>query len=177
VVQAQDTTCDPDGSLTQACSDASTECYAKCTDANDLSCYTDCGKEVNACAQDIVANCVDGVTDSCDPDGSSTLACVTTQNSCNAACVESNPSNPDCFTTCVEDFQKCSDEVINNCIGSGGNGNQDGGGGTDNNGGGDAPTSTSTQGSGTGTSDATIMNAGKAGLFLVPVFILLFGLW
>jgi uncharacterized membrane protein YgcG len=180
VVQAEDTACGPEGTLTVACTDAAVACQAECTDTNDMSCLTDCGEAAATCAQAVVANCT-GVINSCDPDGSLAAACATGQSDCQLACVETDPTNPDCYTTCTEDFEKCFDEIDSNCSGSGGNGNPTGGGGTGgasggggNNGG---PTSTSSQGSGNGSSDAMIMNTGKAGLFLVPVFTLLCGLW
>jgi hypothetical protein len=131
-VHAQDT-CDPDGSLAAACSDASMACQAECTDANDLTCFTDCGQALATCAQDIVENCAGASSNPCDPDGSLALACATAQSDCQAACAQEDSSNLDCFSACGEDLQKCANEIVNNCSGSanGGGEDPDGGGGTD----------------------------------------------
>jgi hypothetical protein len=139
-VHAQDT-CDPDGSLAAACSDASMACQAECTDANDLKCFTDCGQALATCAQDIVENCVGASSNPCDPDGSLALACATAQSDCQAACAQEDSSNLDCFSACGEDLQKCANEIVNNCSGSanGGESPDDNGGEDPDNDGEEAP--------------------------------------
>jgi uncharacterized membrane protein YgcG len=126
-VQAQNTTHTDCDNLGAACGAFVITCQSQCN--TDSACYGTCGEAANPCAQALQGNCMDGVTNPCDPNGSLAFSCATAWYDCQTTCDGVDADDLDCSSACAEDLQKCINEISNNCSGGSDTGETSGGDG------------------------------------------------